>query len=394
MRSVPHQRELGTEKGTSMQENANKDVDEIIAEAAADRQDAETGVAPNAPREDAAAASANAPAGQDAAHDSDGPDAPDSATETGADGDAMDAAADASPENADAADATDSETADAEGLDREIWGLLTRVQHLGGRALGSQHDPRGTVGRDIGRGQGRVLALLRLRPEITQRDLNTILDMRQQSLAELIGKLERRGYVTRRRSEQDKRVMVVSLTEEGRAAADALADPERRFAFLDCLDVAEKRSLAALLARIVERLENDLGARADGGNEFEERRERMAEMLDTDRHPHGHRGGRGPRDARFRDGMDPRLAGGIDPRLAAMRDAGHAMHDTMRERAREGREASRAEKRDMRDTMRDRERDMRDASHAMRDEYRDRARKTRDEFRGEAHPSRRTDRTR
>ena len=43
------------------------------------------------------------------------------------------------------------------------------------------------------RGQGRVLALLKAKPETTQRELSYLLDMRQQSLSELLSKLEEKG---------------------------------------------------------------------------------------------------------------------------------------------------------------------------------------------------------
>jgi hypothetical protein len=76
----------------------------------------------------------------------------------------------------------------------------------------------GAVG-DPTRGQGRVLALLAVKPETTQRELSFLLDMRQQSLSELLAKLEEKGFVTREKSEQDGRVTVVKLTEAGAAAA-------------------------------------------------------------------------------------------------------------------------------------------------------------------------------
>ena len=45
------------------------------------------------------------------------------------------------------------------------------------------------------RGQGRVLAILKMKPEISQKELTYLLNMSKQSLAELLAKLERSGYI-------------------------------------------------------------------------------------------------------------------------------------------------------------------------------------------------------
>ncbi len=47
-------------------------------------------------------------------------------------------------------------------------------------------------------------------------DLSYLLGIRQQSLNEPLNKLEKSGYVERRPSEEDRRVMVVHLTEKER----------------------------------------------------------------------------------------------------------------------------------------------------------------------------------
>jgi DNA-binding MarR family transcriptional regulator len=75
------------------------------------------------------------------------------------------------------------------------------------------------AGGDPLRGQGRVLALLAAKPETTQRELSYLLDMRQQSLSELLAKLEEKSFVEREKSTEDGRVTVVRLTDAGRAAA-------------------------------------------------------------------------------------------------------------------------------------------------------------------------------
>ena len=57
---------------------------------------------------------------------------------------------------------------------------------------------------DSTRGQGRILAMLKIQPEIATKDLAYLLGIRQQSLNELLNKLEKNSYVERRPSEKDK----------------------------------------------------------------------------------------------------------------------------------------------------------------------------------------------
>lgn len=105
-----------------------------------------------------------------------------------------------------------------DNADQRLWHRLERVQMLSGRLLRAEGG-RLSRGRDASRGQGRVLKALALVPEISQKDLMVLLDMRQQSLAELLAKLEAKGLVEREQDAEDRRRQVVRLTEAGRAAA-------------------------------------------------------------------------------------------------------------------------------------------------------------------------------
>lgn len=87
--------------------------------------------------------------------------------------------------------------------------------------------------QDTSRGQGRILAMLRLKSEITAKDLSYILGIRQQSLNETLQKLEKEGYIVRTPSPKDRRVMLISLTEKGK---------EIKPVQHDCLDVLDEFS--------------------------------------------------------------------------------------------------------------------------------------------------------
>lgn len=122
---------------------------------------------------------------------------------------------------------------------------------------------------DTSRGQGRVLALLKIQPEISTRDLAYLLNIRQQSLNELLNRLEKGGYVERKPSAADKRVLMVQLTEKGKAVQQPKTDYTDIF---DCLEEAEQKTFSAYLDRIIAALEQKLGITAQ---ELEEWRQRI-----------------------------------------------------------------------------------------------------------------------
>ena len=62
---------------------------------------------------------------------------------------------------------------------------FTRIEWLLHRYHQQNHTHYGPMG-DPRKGQGRVLAVLKLQPEISQKDLLYLLDMRPQSLGELL----------------------------------------------------------------------------------------------------------------------------------------------------------------------------------------------------------------
>lgn len=106
------------------------------------------------------------------------------------------------------------------------------------------------------RGQGRVLAILKMKPEISQKELTYLLNMSKQSLAELLNKLEKNGYIKRETSEEDRRSFNVKLTEAGAAIAGEMDDtpPDLKILF-DCLNEEELAKFNEYLKRIIERFE-------------------------------------------------------------------------------------------------------------------------------------------
>lgn len=160
---------------------------------------------------------------------------------------------------------------------------LQQLQMLMHRTSFQSFRGGGTV-RSPHRGQGRVLAILAMKPEISQRELTYLLAMRKQSLAELLAKLEKNGYITREPSQEDKRVMTIKLTREGVKAAEGMGDdrPETEKIF-DCLNGEELTAFSEYLDRIIKRYE-----KLFPDEDFERHRKMMEEFVSLHRHGHKH----------------------------------------------------------------------------------------------------------
>lgn len=171
---------------------------------------------------------------------------------------------------------------------------LTRVEWLLHKYHQQNHMNFGPMG-DPRKGQGRILRILKLKPEISQKDLSYLLEMRPQSLGELLSKLEKKGYISRTPSETDRRVMNIKLTKEGDKATES---SEQEFSFdnvFECLNDEEQQNLSDYLDRIINTLESqvddeqwksgfDPGYR--GGNPFENHFGDHANLNER-RGPHG-----------------------------------------------------------------------------------------------------------
>lgn len=143
---------------------------------------------------------------------------------------------------------------------------LFHLQWLLGRKQLRNHMEYGPYA-DPSRGQGRVLTLLKMQPEISTRELSYLLGIRQQSLNELVNKLEKKEYVMREHSASDRRVMLVKLTEKGKAQQQQETDYSDIFS---CLSEEEQTAMADYLDRITTALETQLGIRDDEKPEDEQ----------------------------------------------------------------------------------------------------------------------------
>lgn len=172
-----------------------------------------------------------------------------------------------------------------EKLARLQW-LLHMQQMRGFAARGPMADPS--------RGQGRILAVLKLQDGISTKDLAYLLGITVSSLNELLAKLERGGYITRKPSEADRRVILVNLTDKGRNQEQGEAEPGSVFAGFAPEELLQ---FGEYLDRLIAALEAELGE-MPGFERMEALRGRFGEhMRDFGRFgPRGFdpRGGRHP----------------------------------------------------------------------------------------------------
>ena len=87
-----------------------------------------------------------------------------------------------------------------------------------GSSTARAHEPRRI---DTTRGQGRILAALKLKDGIATRELAYVLGIRVPSLNEALSKLENAGHIVREPDPRDRRVQLITLTDSGRALTGA-----------------------------------------------------------------------------------------------------------------------------------------------------------------------------
>lgn len=105
---------------------------------------------------------------------------------------------------------------------------------------------------DPDHGQGRIIELLKKTGPLTQKDIAYFLGIRQQSLGELVRKLEDGGYITREPMPEDKRSNIVSLTDKGKTLEMPRTAINEAFS---CLSDEEREAMQSYLDRICEHLQ-------------------------------------------------------------------------------------------------------------------------------------------
>lgn len=134
--------------------------------------------------------------------------------------------------------------ADLPFLTRSLRYLL-RAQ---GDALRHEHD---LESGDIG-----VIAVVASNPGVTQNDLAASLVLKKSAVTRVVQRLEKRGFLTRRRSPTDRRANLLTLTEAGVALSHRLhaATMARHDQWFETIDPEERALFFDVLFRLVDHL--------------------------------------------------------------------------------------------------------------------------------------------
>ena len=107
--------------------------------------------------------------------------------------------------------------------------------------------------KSITKGQGRLIGFLKRKDGFSTKELSEILNISVTSLNETLNKLEQQNFIRKVPSPKDKRVLLVELTEEGRAIEFKNHEDIDIF---DTLSEEEKENLNEYLNRLTVSLHN------------------------------------------------------------------------------------------------------------------------------------------
>ncbi len=134
---------------------------------------------------------------------------------------------------------------------------------------------------NLSRGQGRVLAILKRKDNISTKNLAIILGISISALNSLLTKLEKNGFAVKEQSDEDKRVLLVKLTEKGRSH---VLKPSIDYDLFDCLDDGQKQDFDSCLNSIINEMLEDF--KRDNPEKFDEiskkRNQLIKELFDDD----------------------------------------------------------------------------------------------------------------
>ena len=128
---------------------------------------------------------------------------------------------------------------------------------------------------DTTRGRGRVLALLKQKDGVSTKEMATVMGIRVSSLNEVLGKMEKDGYVERSASPDDRRVMLVWLTDKGKAVE--LPDQKMPEIIFGKLNQGAQNQLCMYFEQMISSLQSELGEEGDAVKEAREQRNEFFE---------------------------------------------------------------------------------------------------------------------
>ena len=87
---------------------------------------------------------------------------------------------------------------------------------------------------------------------VTVKDMGKLLYLDSGTLTPMLKKMEKAGWITRRRSEEDERMVIVSITESGEQLHEQAAEVPSKMAGCVTLDSNEAMQLYSLLHKLMQ----------------------------------------------------------------------------------------------------------------------------------------------
>lgn len=131
--------------------------------------------------------------------------------------------------------------------------LVTQIHHLGRRVFSELLKERGL---DIGPGQGRILFALWQEDGVPINKLIKKTLLRKSTLSELLDNLESAGHVKRVQSEEDRRKVLIELTEKTRKMLNVYIEVSKEMTniFYKGFQLEEMNQFETYLQRVLDNL--------------------------------------------------------------------------------------------------------------------------------------------
>ena len=147
------------------------------------------------------------------------------------------------------------------GLDMDAYKVTARISRLGSHIARRQEESFGQFG--LNRGEVGVLSALRVAAPPHRLSPTTLfkgLMLSSAGMTSRLDRLERRGLVKRLPDPNDRRAVLVELTDAGRKAVDeaVAANTRKERGLLGTLTASEASTLAKLLRKMLAGLEPEL----------------------------------------------------------------------------------------------------------------------------------------
>lgn len=125
------------------------------------------------------------------------------------------------------------------------------------RAFGLHQGDRTPCGKPVSVAEAHALLELSRHAPLAQRALANWLRLEKSTVSRLVAQLERQGWIHREQSPDDKRMLLLALTPEGRRIADELAEARRaRFTrLLHAIPEERRAAVTQALATMVEAID-------------------------------------------------------------------------------------------------------------------------------------------